>query len=200
MLSYVNAWPSRQSLPRRYSNGLRSNLCQLSRRPARFFIGFALSWRLIFGSIAILALLLILALTRWLPSMPVVRSPSPQSFQRSKVGIPGSFFPELLSEARASMPTTSYVDPIMATVAHMSAASRTLIMFLAGAAMFIGNIVSAPLTKYYSDVALVCVGQTLDCHRRLRRSLLLRRCLDCTNFHGRLPLSAISSLPAQCKH
>ena len=27
--------------------------------------------------------------------------------------------------------------------------------------MFIGNIVSAPLTKYYSDVALVCVGQTL---------------------------------------
>lgn len=27
--------------------------------------------------------------------------------------------------------------------------------------MFIGNIVSAPLTKYYSDVALVCAGQTL---------------------------------------
>jgi predicted MFS family arabinose efflux permease len=49
----------------------------------------------------------------------------------------------------------------MATIAHLPAASMTLIMFLAGASMFIGNIVSAPLTKYYSDVALVCVGQTL---------------------------------------
>lgn len=39
--------------------------------PLGSLIGFALSWRLIFGSIAILALLLILALTRWLPAKQI---------------------------------------------------------------------------------------------------------------------------------
>lgn len=108
--------------------------------PLGSLIGFALSWRLIFGFIAVLALLLILALTRWHPW-----------FILSGVAIGSAGFYAYYS----------YVDPIMATIAHMPAASMTLIMFLAGAAMFIGNIVSAPLTKYYSDVALVCVGQTL---------------------------------------
>lgn len=43
--------------------------------PLGSLIGLAVSWRLIFGFIAVLALLLILALTRWLPSMPVVKKP-----------------------------------------------------------------------------------------------------------------------------
>ncbi|MFQ7479036.1 MAG: MFS transporter, partial [Parasutterella excrementihominis] len=129
--------------------------------PLGSLIGFALSWRLIFGSIAILALLLILALTRWLPSMPVVKKPLTNELSTLKSWHPWFILSGVAIGSAGFYAYYSYVDPIMATVAHMSAASMTLIMFLAGAAMFIGNIVSAPLTKYYSDVALVCVGQTL---------------------------------------
>ena len=122
--------------------------------PLGSLIGLAVSWRLIFGFIAVLALLLILALTRWLPSMPVVKKPLSNELTALK-----SWHPWFGSAGFYAY--YSYADPIMATIAHLPAASMTLIMFLAGASMFIGNIVSAPLTKYYSDVALVCVGQTL---------------------------------------
>ena len=129
--------------------------------PLGSLIGFALSWRLIFGFIAVLALLLILALTRWLPSMPVVKKPLSNELSTLKSWHPWFILSGVAIGSAGFYAYYSYVDPIMATVAHMPAASMTLIMFLAGAAMFIGNIVSAPLTKYYSDVALVCVGQTL---------------------------------------
>ena len=49
--------------------------------------------------------------------------------------------------------------------------------------MFIGNIVSAPLTKYYSDVALVCVGQTLIAIAALGAL-----------FYSHIPWLAISSM------
>lgn len=129
--------------------------------PLGSLIGFALSWRLIFGFIAVLALLLILALTRWLPSMPVVKKPLSNELSTLKSWHPWFILSGVAIGSAGFYAYYSYVDPIMATVAHMPAASMTLIMFLAGVAMFIGNIVSAPLTKYYSDVALVCVGQTL---------------------------------------
>ena len=119
--------------------------------PLGSLIGLAVSWRLIFGFIAVLALLLILALTRWLPSMPVVKKPLSNELTALK-----SWHPWFILSGVAIGSAGFY-----ATIAHLPAASMTLIMFLAGASMFIGNIVSAPLTKYYSDVALVCVGQTL---------------------------------------
>lgn len=129
--------------------------------PLGSLIGLAVSWRLIFGFIAVLALLLILALTRWLPSMPVVKKPLSNELTALKSWHPWFILSGVAIGSAGFYAYYSYADPIMATIAHLPAASMTLIMFLAGASMFIGNIVSAPLTKYYSDVALVCVGQTL---------------------------------------
>lgn len=53
--------------------------------PLGSLIGFALSWRLIFGFIAVLALLLILALTRWLPQCLLLRSPQQRAFNAQKL-------------------------------------------------------------------------------------------------------------------
>ena len=93
--------------------------------------------------------------------MPVVKKPLSNELSTLKSWHPWLILSGVAIGSAGFYAYYSYVDPIMATIAHMPAASMTLIMFLAGAAMFIGNIVSAPLTKYYSDVALVCVGQTL---------------------------------------
>lgn len=152
--------------------------------PLGSLIGLAVSWRLIFGFIAVLALLLILALTRWLPSMPVVKKPLSNELTALKSWHPWFILSGVaIGSALASTAYYSYADPIMATIAHLPAASMTLIMFLAGASMFIGNIVSAPLTKYYSDVALVCVGQTAYCYCCLRCSLLFAHSLAGNQFH-----------------
>ena len=93
--------------------------------------------------------------------MPVVKKPLSNELTALKSWHPWFILSGVAIGSAGFSAYYSYADPIMATIAHLPAASMTLIMFLAGASMFIGNIVSAPLTKYYSDVALVCVGQTL---------------------------------------
>lgn len=74
--------------------------------PLGSLIGFALSWRLIFGFIAVLALLLILALTRWLPSMPVVKKPLSNELSTLKSWHPWFILSGVAIGSAASMPTT----------------------------------------------------------------------------------------------
>lgn len=74
--------------------------------PLGSLIGFALSWRLIFGFIAVLALLLILALTRWLPSMPVVKQPLTNELSTLKSWHPWFILSGVAIGSAASMPIT----------------------------------------------------------------------------------------------
>lgn len=103
--------------------------------PLGSLIGLAVSWRLIFGFIAVLALLLILALTRWLPSMPVVKKPLSNELTALKSWHPWFILSGVAIGSAGFYAYYSYADPIMATIAHLPAASMTLIMFLAGASI-----------------------------------------------------------------
>lgn len=129
--------------------------------PLGSLIGFALSWRLIFGTIAVLAAVLIFALLKWLPSLPVTPKPLKQEVASLKSWYPWVILSGVAIGSGGFYAYYSYVEPIMGTVAHLPAASMTLVMLLAGAAMFSGNAISAPLTKHFSDVVLVLFGQTL---------------------------------------
>ena len=55
----------------------------------------------------------------------------------------------------------SYVDPIMSKVSGLPASMMTPVIALAGLSMFVGNVVSAPLTKHFNDETLVFSGQLL---------------------------------------
>ncbi len=41
----------------------------------------------------------------------------------------------------------SYADPIMETITHLPAEEMTLVMIVAGGAMFFGNLASAPFDQ-----------------------------------------------------
>lgn len=129
--------------------------------PLGSLIGFALSWRLVFASIALIAVLLIFALVKWLPSLPVTPKPLKQEIASLKSWYPWIILSGVALGSGGFYAYYSYVEPIMRSVAHISAASMTLVMLLAGAGMFSGNLLSAPLTKHFSDVVLVLFGQTL---------------------------------------
>lgn len=129
--------------------------------PLGSLIGFAFSWRLIFGGIAALAVVLLFALKYWLPSMPVQKKPFKQEAAALKSWYPWFILSGVAIGSGGFYAYYSYVDPIMSTITHMPEAAMTLIMFLAGASMFAGNLISAPLTKHFSDVGLVSFGQTL---------------------------------------
>ncbi len=129
--------------------------------PIGSLIGLEYSWRFIFGGIGVLSVLLLVALYFWLPSLPVEKKPLKQELAPLKFAHPWIILSGVAIGSGGFYAYYSYMDPIMTYVAHMPAVHMTLIMFIAGASMFIGNIVSAPLTKKFSDEFLVFIGQTL---------------------------------------
>ena len=129
--------------------------------PLGAWLGFAFSWRFIFIGIASLAVVLIFALCFWLPSLPVKKQPLPREIEPLKHAWPWIILGGVALGSGGFYAYYSYADPIMETITHLPAEEMTLVMIVAGGAMFFGNLASAPLTKRFSDEALVTFGQTL---------------------------------------
>lgn len=129
--------------------------------PLGAWIGFAFTWRYIFAGIAGLAVLLIVALLFWLPSMPVKKEPLRQEIQPLKHLWPWIILAGVALGSGGFYAYYSYADPIMETTTHLAASWMTMVMVIAGGAMFFGNLTSAPLTKKFSDETLVVYGQSL---------------------------------------
>ena len=129
--------------------------------PLGSWIGYVASWRLIFGSIAVLACILILALHHWLPSLPVQAKPLREETAFLRQVRPWIILLGVAIGSGGFYAYYSYVDPIMDKVSHLPPEMMTPVIALAGLSMFIGNLVSAPLTKYFKDETLVFYGQLL---------------------------------------
>lgn len=129
--------------------------------PLGSLIGYALSWRLIFAAIAALSVLLFFALRYWLPALPMQAKPFKQEIRPLYRLQPWIILMGVAIGSGGFYAYYSYVDPIMDTISHLAPQNITYVIFVAGLAMFIGNVVSAPLTKRFSDTFLVLIGQGL---------------------------------------
>lgn len=129
--------------------------------PFGSWLGFVFTWRLIFAGTAALAIVLIVTLYFWLPSLPVQKKPLSQEAGPLKHLRPWIILAGVAIGSGGFYAYYSYADPIMETVTHLPESWMTIVMVIAGASMFSGNIVSAPLTKRFSDESLVAFGQTL---------------------------------------
>lgn len=129
--------------------------------PLGSWIGYAFSWRIIFMTIAALSLLLIAALIYWLPSLPVQKKTLKELIQPLRHPHPWIILAGIAIGSGGFYAYYSYIDPIMSKVSGLPASMMTPVIALAGLSMFVGNVVSAPLTKHFNDETLVFSGQLL---------------------------------------
>jgi DHA1 family arabinose polymer transporter-like MFS transporter len=130
--------------------------------PLGTFVSHALSWRASYGIVCLWGLVLLLALSRWIPYL----APLPDSGFKGQFRFLAKPAPWLLIAATALgnggvFCWYSYISPLMTAVSGFSAASTTWIMILAGLGMVAGNAASGKLSDRFSPGPVAAFTQAL---------------------------------------
>lgn len=114
--------------------------------PLATFIAHTLSWRIVFGFVAVCALLLFVLIWRWVPDVGAL----PHSTFRSQFRFLRNHAPWLIILATVFgnggiFAWYSYINPMLTQVSGFSEALVSPLMILAGLGMVVGNAMSGPL-------------------------------------------------------
>lgn len=114
--------------------------------PLATFIAHTLSWRIVFGFVAVCALLLFVLIWRWVPDVGAL----PHSTFRSQFRFLRNHAPWLIILATVFgnggiFAWYSYINPMLTQVSGFSEAIVSPLMILAGLGMVVGNAMSGPL-------------------------------------------------------
>lgn len=128
--------------------------------PLGSFLAWAVSWRCAFVIVAAVSALVFLTVLVWLPKMESL----PDKGFSAQFHFLGSLEPWLVFAAigfgnGGFFAYYSYVNPTMERVAGVAPAQMSLVITLAGAAMVFGNLLSAKLSRQFSNQALAACGQ-----------------------------------------
>lgn len=135
--------------------------------PVGTYIGLNYNWRLVFAVIAILGLLTVISIAKILPSVPATNSGSVTKelaiFRRPIVWV------MILITAIGTgglFAWISYIAPMLMNLTHFAPSAVPYVMIVAGAGMFVGNIVGGKLADRLPAanallIALAAVGTSL---------------------------------------
>lgn len=126
--------------------------------PIGTYIGHHFDWRISFGTIAIFALLTLLAIKLW---MPFIKGEKETSFKSSLVIFKSLNFWLIMGITAIGtgglFAWISYIAPLMINVAGFSANSITIIMIIIGVGMATGNFIGGRLADRYSPIITVAI-------------------------------------------
>ena len=118
--------------------------------PLATMISNILSWRMVFGGVALTGFLAFVFIKIWVPYI----KPLPKSNIKGQFKFLGKPAPWLIYAGvffgQASVYCwLSYIDPIMTEVTHISPSAMTWVMMLAGTGMVVGNALAGKLADKY---------------------------------------------------
>lgn len=130
--------------------------------PLATFITNVASWRLTFAIDAVAALATLIAIRMWVPKVSGLHDMGFWGqFRFLRTVAPWLIFGGVLAGQIGMYCWYSYIDPQMVHVAGFTAADMSWIMVLAGAGMFIGNIVCGRLGDRFRPSAVASAVQSL---------------------------------------
>lgn len=119
----------------------------------RFF-----SWHVLFGLIAVWALMTIVAIYKWVPTIPPLPISNFKSqFMFLKKPLPWLMLGTIMFANGGLFSWYSYINPIMEDVAGFQYSDMASIMMLAGAGMVVGNFISGWFSNFISPIRLTAL-------------------------------------------
>jgi DHA1 family arabinose polymer transporter-like MFS transporter len=130
--------------------------------PLGTFVSHALSWRLSYGIVCLWGLLVLAALSRWIPYL----APLPDTGFKGQFRFLAKPAPWLLITATAMgnggiFCWYSYISPLMTGVSGFKTQSMAWIMILAGLGMVAGNAAAGKLSDRFGPARIALSTQTL---------------------------------------
>ncbi len=130
--------------------------------PVATLVSHLLTWRMVFGFVALWAIVVFLFIRHWVPDVTSLpHSTFKSQFHFLKNPAPWLIILSTTTGNAGAFAWYSYVNPMLTEVSHFHAAAVSGLMVLAGAGMVTGNAVGGPLSDRFTPGRVVWGVQAL---------------------------------------